>query len=168
MTPKKRDIVTYPDPRLKVASDPISNLAELDDFLDDLIYTMFYHGGVGIAAPQIGINKQVFVLDPNHIDGSQDPIVFVNPQILSVSKDTVVRKEGCLSFPGVGLDIRRSRGVEVRATNRAGEEFQVSSEDDVLAQAIQHEYDHLTGKLMVDFLNAKDRKRFNRMSNLWG
>lgn len=111
----------------------------------DMIETMYEADGVGLAAPQVGVLKRLFVIDVG--DG---PLVFINPEILE-TKGTQVGEEGCLSVPGVYEEVSRANYVKARAMNEKGQEFEIEGEE-LLARAILHEYDHLNGTLFVDRL----------------
>ena len=113
--------------------------------LADMVDTMYEADGVGLAAPQVGILKRIFVID---VYDDYGPRVFINPEILE-KKGTQIDEEGCLSVPGESAEVERAKYVKVKAVNEKGEEFILEAED-LLARAIQHEYDHLEGILFVD------------------
>jgi len=166
-TGKLLDILTYPDDRLTQECRPVesSEIESIQGLIDDMIYTMYYHGGVGLAAPQVGSNIRVFVIDRKPINGDQvsDPWVFINPEIVWESDDTVERREGCLSFPRVFCDIERPQWVKVKALDRNGEEFEMdASRSNLFSLALQHENDHLNGRLMRELAPKLDQKAIDK------
>jgi peptide deformylase len=156
-----RGILHYPDPRLRRAGLPVSEFTpELGRLIDDMAETMYAAPGVGLAATQIGAPVQVFVVDCASEGEPSDLRVFVNPEIL-VSESAVTSDEGCLSFPGAREEIERAAKVRVRAQNRLGQPFELEAEG-LLAIAIQHEYDHLQGVLMIDHLGPLRKRLLHR------
>lgn len=157
-----RPILCYPDKRLR---DPGKEVEKFDDelhrLIDDMAETMYAAPGVGLAAPQIGVSKRLFIIDV--ATGDEEPSdlrVFINPEILETEGDTTF-SEGCLSFPGLHEDIDRAERVRVRAFDQDGEAFELEA-DGLLAIAIQHENDHLNGKLMIDHLSVLRRRMVHR------
>ena len=120
---------------------------------------MHAYNGIGIASVQIGVPKQLFLLEAELCGDQKDsrPWAFINPEIIAVSDEKEKEDEGCLSFPGVYIPIERPIGARVRAQNLDGETFEIEGEG-LLARAIQHEYDHLTGKVMTDFVGPLKRQ----------
>jgi len=156
-----RDILKYPDPRLREVAKPVSEVTpEIQTLIDDMAETMYAANGCGLAATQLGVNHRIFVLDCAGEDEPSDFRVFVNPEIIGTTGDQSW-SEGCLSFPGVSEEIRRAETVTVRALDRSGKQFQIEA-DGLLAVAIQHELDHLNGVLMIDKLNAVKRRMMGR------
>ena len=155
-------ILEYPDPRLKkVAARVEAVTPEIRKLVRDMAETMYAAPGVGLAAPQIGVSQRLFVIDAaTGEDEPSDFRVFANPVILEKHGE-VVWEEGCLSFPGVHEDIDRAERVKVRAQDRHGEFFELEAEG-LLAVAIQHEHDHLEGKLMVDHLGMLKKRMVHR------
>lgn len=142
----QRVIVKYPDPILREKAAPVHRINErLLNLLDDMAETMYKAEGVGLAAPQVGISKRVFVVDVGDEHGLLE---FINPEIIAREGEQI-GPEGCLSIPGISGDVRRAQKVKVRALNRNGETFELEAED-YLARAIQHELDHLNGVLFID------------------
>ena len=139
-------------------------IPEVDRFIEDLaaamIETMHTGKGIGLAGPQIGELKRLFV---THVEGDS-PRVFINPQIIQTSHDLVDYEEGCLSIPGIYADVERSLAVTVQAWNERGRPFTLDAEG-LLSRVIQHELDHLNGVLFLDYLD--DRKR-NRLLGQYG
>ena len=155
-----RKILHYPDKRLRTPGEPVEQFdAELHALLDDMAETMYAAPGVGLAAPQIGESRRVFIIDVG-MDGENELREFINPEIVE-TEGKVDWEEGCLSFPGESQDIKRAERVKVRAKDRNGEEFELSA-DGLLAIAVQHENDHLNGKLMIDHLSPLKRRMVHR------
>ena len=120
--------------------------------LDDMFDTMYAADGVGLAAPQVGVSKRIFIIDVSGVEGEpQEPMVFINPQIVWRSDKTSIAEEGCLSIPGVREDVTRSDEVEVEALNETGKPVHYKAKG-LFARAILHENDHLNGVLFVDYL----------------
>lgn len=134
---------------------------ELGRLVEDMAETMYAAPGVGLAAPQIGVSKRLFIVDvATEEDEPSDLRVFINPEILE-RQGEVVFEEGCLSFPSVREEIRRAERVKVRAVDAQGESFELEA-DGLLAVAIQHEKDHLDGRLMIDHLSVLRRRMVHR------
>ncbi len=152
-----RTILHYPDARLREPGKPV---AVFDDgvkkLVDDMAETMYAAPGVGLAATQIGEALRVFVIDIAGEDEPSDLRVFINPEIVEKAGKQCFR-EGCLSFPGVTEEVERAATVKVRALDREGKPFELAAEG-LLAVAIQHEHDHLEGKLMIDHLGMLKRR----------
>lgn len=139
-----RLIVKHPDPILREKSVPVKHItANIHKLLDDMAETMYAANGVGLAAPQVGINKRVVV-----IDVGEGIIELINPEIIAM-EDEQIGPEGCLSIPGLTGEVKRARKCKVRALDRDGHEFELEGED-LLARAFQHEIDHLNGVLFID------------------
>jgi peptide deformylase len=156
-----RKILHYPDKRLRIPGERVTDFGpELQTLIDDMAETMYAAPGVGLAATQIGEAKQLFIVDVSSGEGPSDLRVFVNPEIVRADGE-VDWEEGCLSFPGVHQDIRRAERVKVRAQDRHGEWFEIEA-DELMAIALQHEFDHLQGKLMIDHLSALKRRIVHR------
>ena len=156
-----REILEYPDPRLREVAKPVAAVTdEIRALCDDMAETMYAAPGCGLAANQIGVDKRVFVVDCANEDEPSDLRVFINPEILE--KDGVqVWNEGCLSFPGVSEEIKRAEHVKVRALDRDGKPFELEAHG-LLAVAIQHETEHLDGVLMIDKLSALKKRMMGR------
>ena len=152
-----RPVITLPDPLLREASTPIETIdAELERLIDDMFATMYDAPGIGLAAVQVGVPLRLVVLDVAGKDAEPDPICLINPVIERFGDERRVYEEGCLSLPDVMVDVERPATVTVRYLDRAGKE-QVREADGLLATAIQHELDHLDGKLIIDFLSPLKR-----------
>lgn len=158
-----RQILRYPDKRLRILAKPVARFdAELTALVDDLAETMYHDHGIGLAAPQIGVSQRLFVIDVanNDEDAPSELRVFINPKIVE-REGQIVWNEGCLSFPGVHEDIERAERIKVVAYDPTGQRFELDA-DDLLAVAIQHENDHLDGKLIIDHINMLRRRLVNR------
>jgi peptide deformylase len=156
-----RTILHYPDPRLREKGEHVATVTdEIKQLVDDMAETMYAAPGVGLAATQIGETVQIFVVDTAEEGAPSDFRVFINPEILEREGD-VTWNEGCLSFPGVNEEIERAAKVRVRAQGRDGKTFELEAEG-LLAVAIQHEYDHLQGVLMIDHMGPLKKRMTHR------
>lgn len=146
-----KKIVKYGDNFLRQPTKEVHKISrKVQDLIHDLLDTMYAANGVGLAAPQIGSDLRVFVIDVSMNDEPLNPIVFINPKIIKKS-GAVVSHEGCLSFPEAYTDVRRYKDVMVKALDRHGRPFVLEAKDGtLLARAIQHEFDHLEGVLFID------------------
>lgn len=155
----KLKILEFPDPRLRTRAVPIESVdADLCALADDMLETMYAAPGIGLAATQVDVHRRMLVADVS-LDKS-DPHVLINPQILE--KDGVtITEEGCLSVPGFYEEVKRAEHIRVRFLNRDGDEVTMEASD-VLAVCIQHEMDHLDGKLFVDYLSEAKRQRIRK------
>ena len=152
-------ILEYPDPRLRTRAVPVGTVdAALRDLIDDMLETMYAANGIGLAATQVDVHQRLLVADVS--EGRNDPRVFINPEILSKG-GTTTSQEGCLSVPGYYDEIERAESVRVRALGRNGRPFEVEL-DGLLAICVQHEIDHLDGKLFVDYLSEMKRQRVRK------
>jgi len=151
----KLEILEFPDRRLRTIAKPV---AQVDDALraliDDMFETMYAAPGIGLAASQIDVHQRLMVLDIS--ENSDAPMVFINPEILSAEGEEVY-EEGCLSVPGIYAEVKRAERIRVRALDRNGQAFALET-DGLLAVCIQHEMDHLAGKLFVDYLSPLKRE----------
>ncbi len=156
-----RTILHYPDARLRVPGKKVEAIStELQQLIDDMAETMYAAPGCGLAATQLGELWQIFVVDCASDGEPSDLRVFVNPEILS-TEGTVASDEGCLSFPSAREEVERADKVRVRAQDRDGRWFELDA-DGLLAIAIQHEYDHLQGVLMIDRLGPLKKRLLHR------
>ena len=152
-------ILEYPDPRLRTKATPVAVFDEaLRRLVDDLLETMYGAKGVGLAASQVDVHKRLLVLDVS--ETRDQPMVLINPQILS-AEGRVPGEEGCLSLPGIYDKLERAARIRVRAQDRDGKPFEIDAEG-MLAVCIQHEMDHLEGKLFVDYLSELKRQLIRR------
>ena len=159
----KRTIILHPDPRLKKPSEPISDVNdELRKLAEDMLQTMYEAPGIGLAAPQVGVLQRLIVLDcMKSEDEKPHPIVMFNPEIVAASDETRVYEEGCLSIPEQYADVTRPSEVEVRWIDMNGAEHQKVFTD-LWATCVQHEIDHLDGKLFIDYLKPLKRQIITR------
>ncbi|HKD53590.1 MAG TPA: peptide deformylase [Steroidobacteraceae bacterium] len=154
-----RTILEFPDPRLRTKAQPVTQFdAALGTLIDDMLETMYAAPGIGLAATQVDVHKRVIVIDISR--EHNDPLVLINPEILSREGDAT-SEEGCLSVPGIFDEIKRAAKITVRAHDRNGGVFERNVED-ILAVCIQHEMDHLEGKLFVDYLSDLKRERIRK------
>ena len=152
-------ILEYPDPRLRTKAQPITEFnAALSTFIENMFETMYAAPGIGLAATQVDFHRRLIVIDVSK--DRNEPLVFINPEILS-REGVGVTEEGCLSVPGIFDDVQRAAKVRVRAQDRTGQVFERDL-DDVLAVCLQHEMDHLEGKLFVDYLSDLKRERIRK------
>jgi peptide deformylase len=156
-----RTILHYPDKRLRERGERIEAITpEIQQLIDDMAETMYAAPGVGLAATQIGEKLQLFIIDIADEDSPSDLRVFINPEILERHGE-ITWQEGCLSFPGVQEEVDRAARVRVRAQGRDGKWFELEAEG-LLAVAIQHEYDHLQGVLMIDHMGPLKKRLTHR------
>ncbi len=156
-----RTILHYPDARLREPGKKVESVsAELRQLIDDMAETMYAAPGVGLAATQVGAPWQVFVVDCAAEGEPSDLRVFINPVILA-TEGSVASDEGCLSFPTAREEVERAEKVRVRAQDQNGQWFELAAEG-LLAIAIQHEYDHLQGVLMIDHLGPLKKRLLHR------
>jgi peptide deformylase len=154
-------ILHYPDPRLREAGKPVEEITDdIKALVADMAETMYAAPGVGLAATQIGVAKRIFVIDIADEGEPSDLKVFINPEIVE-KKGKLEWTEGCLSFPGATESIDRASWVKVRALGVDGQPFELEAED-LLAVAVQHENDHLDGKLMIDRLGPLRKRLLHR------
>jgi peptide deformylase len=156
-----RTILHYPDKRLRERGQRVEAVTpEIQRLIDDMAETMYAAPGVGLAATQIGESYQLFIIDIADESSPSDLRVFLNPELIERTGE-VTWQEGCLSFPGVQEDIDRASHVRVRAQDRDGAWFELEA-DGLLAVAIQHEYDHLQGVLMIDHMGPLKKRLTHR------
>jgi peptide deformylase len=159
-----RHVVVWPDERLRQETKPV---AEIDDrvrqLYQDLCDTMYDENGLGIAAIQIGDPTRMFLVEPRLAgrDQNDSPVAFINPEVVWTSEETQLSDEGCLSFPEVYVQVERPMRARIRALGIDGQPFEIEGEG-LLARCLLHEYDHLTGKLLVDFVGPLKRQMIKR------
>ncbi len=162
-----RNILIHPDPRLKKVCDPVPEVdAKIRKLADDMLETMYDAPGVGLAGPQIGVMKRIFVIDCADKEETPDPMVLINPEITWTSEELNTYEEGCLSIPDIYEEVTRPEKVRMKFLDVHGkpreEEF-----DALYATATQHELDHLNGKLFIDYLSKIKRSMItNKMKKL--
>jgi len=150
------DILQFPDTALRKVAEPVADVdGRIDQLVSDMLETMYEAPGIGLAATQINIHERLVVLDIT--EECDDPLVLINPEILEQEGEQEMQ-EGCLSIPGIYENIKRASNIRLSAVDRAGEPFEMEAEG-ILAVCIQHEVDHLDGKLFVDYLSPLKRAR---------
>jgi peptide deformylase len=151
----KLEILEIPDPRLRTIAKPVESFDEtLEQLVEDMLETMYYARGIGLAATQVNVHQRLLVLDVSEAQDS--PREYVNPEIIE-TEGTETCEEGCLSVPGIYADVSRAERIRIRAMDRKGNPFEESL-DGMHAVCVQHEIDHLDGKLFVDYLSPLKRR----------
>lgn len=155
----KLEILEYPDPRLRTQAQPVTDFGPaLQQQIDDMLETMYGAPGIGLAATQVDIHKQLIVIDVS--EENNQPLVLINPKVLE-KRGVEEMEEGCLSFPGVYAKVERANEIKISALDRHGKPFEVDT-GELLAVCIQHEMDHIEGKLFVDYLSPLKRERIRK------
>jgi peptide deformylase len=157
-------IVRFPDPRLRLLSQPVTTFdSNLRSLVNDMNDTMVKALGAGLSAIQIGEPKRLFIIDPEVAQHSADdpPLAFVNPELIWLSQEEQTGDEGCLSFPGIFVSIKRALHAKVRAQDLDGQYFELEGEG-LLARAFQHENDHQDGRLIIDLVGPVKRQIIRR------
>lgn len=151
------DMTLYPAPVLRKPAEPVT---AFDEELTEIVRAMFERmeksNGVGLAAPQVGLKKRILIL--NHSGDPRDNLVLINPELISRSGPQIYFDEGCLSFPGIYVEVRRPERVRVKALDASGKPFEAEY-DGLISRIIQHEYDHLEGILLVDRMTPADKHK---------
>lgn len=151
------NILRYPDPRLHTVAKPVAKVDErIRKLVDDMLETMYAAEGVGLAATQVDVHERVIVIDVS--DSRDQPVVLINPELVKRSDEMTFGDEGCLSVPAIYDKVPRHARVTVEALNHAGEIYQFDAEG-LLAVCVQHEMDHLVGKVFVEYLSPLKRER---------
>jgi peptide deformylase len=159
-----RPIRKFPDPILREKTREVAEVSdEIKTLVADMVETMYSKNGAGLAAIQLGTPDRIFIVEASVAGGDENdhPIVFINPKIEWLSDETEVSEEGCLSFPGIYVPIKRSLRARVRATGLDGKEF-VAEGEGLYARAMQHENDHLENKLLIDYVGPVKRQMIKR------
>jgi len=158
-----RKILIHPDPRLKATCTPVSDFSkDRAKLADDMLETMYHAPGIGLAAPQIGITERMIVMDcVKEEGGTPEPMVLINPEVVWESDDRNVYEEGCLSIPDQYAEVERPSIVEVKWQDVDGKERNEKF-DELWATCVQHEIDHLDGKLFIDYLKPLKRQMITR------
>ncbi|MES2912393.1 MAG: peptide deformylase [Pseudomonadota bacterium] len=150
-------ILRYPDPRLHTVAKPVVAVDDrIKSLVDDMLETMYDAEGIGLAATQVNVHERLVVIDVS--EGRDKPLVLINPEIVWASPEKKINDEGCLSVPGIYDGVERSISVRVQALDLEGKP-QTHEADDLLAVCIQHEMDHLLGKVFVEYLSPLKRNR---------
>lgn len=153
------DILNYPDDRLRTVAKPVENVDDaIKQLVDDMFETMYSAPGIGLAATQVNVHQQVIVIDIS--EQKDQPLCLINPEIIA-EEGTERCEEGCLSVPDIYESVERSEKVTVKAMDRNGDEYTLDA-DGLLAVCIQHEIDHLKGKLFVDYLSPLKFQRVKK------
>ncbi len=153
----KLSILRYPDPRLHTVARPVDTVdARIRRLADDMLESMYDADGVGLAATQVDVHERLIVMDTS--EDRDDPRVLINPELVVRSQEMTFADEGCLSVPAVFDKVKRHARITVRALNRAGETYEFEA-DGLLAICVQHEMDHLMGKVFVEYLSQLKRDR---------
>ncbi|MCZ8177481.1 MAG: peptide deformylase [Rhizobium sp.] len=161
-----KPLIILPDPLLRQVSAPIERVdSELEQFIDDMLETMYDAPGIGLAAIQVGVPRRLLVIDLAKEGEEPAPLVFINPEILKSSDERSVYEEGCLSIPDYYAEVERPAAITVKSIGRDGKE-QLTEADGLLATCLQHEIDHLNGVLFIDHISRLKRemviKRFTK------
>ncbi|MGJ8611240.1 MAG: peptide deformylase [Octadecabacter sp.] len=159
----KRSILLHPDPRLKAMADPVASVDKaLEALANDMLETMYDAPGIGLAAPQVGVMQRVLVMDCIKDElTNPEPMVLINPSVIAVSEETNVYDEGCLSIPDLYAEVTRPATVKVEWMGLDGKTEQREF-DGLWATCVQHEIDHLNGKLFIDYLKPLKRQMITR------
>jgi len=153
------EILHYPNPKLRNCAKPVEIFnQELEEFAESMLETMYHSSGIGLAATQVGVSQRVIVIDVS--EERDQPLCLVNPEILEREGEEV-SEEGCLSVPSVYEKVTRAERVKIKAQDKSGEIVEMDA-DGVLAVCIQHEIDHLDGKLFIDYLSGLKRQRIRK------
>ena len=163
------DVVKFPDPRLRQTCKDVVDVDDsIRELVRDMIDTMYALNAAGIAAIQVGRTERIFIIDGKVATGDEqaDPLVFINPEVLETGGGEEVADEGCLSFPDVFVEIKRPRRAKLRALNVDGETFESEGEG-LFGRAMQHENDHLNGKLMYDLVGMVKKEMIKRKMKRW-
>ncbi|WP_375740793.1 peptide deformylase [Pseudomonas boanensis] len=154
------NILEFPDPRLRTIAKPVDVVDDsVRKLIDDMFETMYAAPGIGLAATQVNVHKRVVVMDLS--EDKSEPRVFINPEFESLTEEMDQYQEGCLSVPGFYENVDRPQKVKIKAIDRDGQPFELIAEG-LLAVCIQHECDHLNGKLFVDYLSSLKRDRIKK------
>ncbi len=154
------EILEFPDPRLRTEAGPVKEVTDATrTLIDDMLETMYAAPGIGLAATQVNVHQRIIVIDIS--DDQSEPLVFINPEIRVIDPELGEYDEGCLSVPGFYETVNRPRKIEVTALDRDGRPF-TRTLDGLLAICLQHEIDHLNGKLFVDYLSPLKRQRIRK------
>ncbi|MFT6340019.1 MAG: peptide deformylase [Polaribacter sp.] len=156
----KLEILEFPDPRLRTVAKPVEKVDdELRKLIDDMFETMYACPGIGLAATQVDVHQRLIVMDLS--EDQTQPRVFINPEITPLTDEVAPYEEGCLSVPGFYEKVQRPARVRIKALDRDGNTFEEEA-DELLATCIQHEIDHLDGKLFVDYVSRLKRDRIKK------
>ena len=153
-------VLRFPDPRLRTKAQPLTDITNATAIIiDDMLVTMYQEKGVGLAATQVDIHQRIVVMDTS--ENNDQPLVFINPEIIATSDEISINEEGCLSVPGTYAKVDRHNTCTVKALDRHGKEFTLNVTE-LQSICIQHEIDHLNGILFVDYLSPLKRQRIQK------
>jgi len=153
-------VLHFPDPRLRTKAQPLTDITNATAIIiDDMLVTMYQEKGVGLAATQVDIHQRIVVMDTS--ENNDQPLVFINPEIIATSDEISINEEGCLSVPGTYAKVDRHNTCTVKALDRHGKEFTLNVTE-LQSICIQHEIDHLNGILFVDYLSPLKRQRIQK------
>ncbi len=156
----KLQILEFPDPRLRTVAKPVTLVdAEIRELVDNMFETMYDAPGIGLAATQVNVHKRIIVIDVT--EDKSEPLVFINPEVTVLDGDAEDYQEGCLSVPGFYENVTRIPHVRIKAMDKRGQAFEMEARG-LLAVCIQHELDHLNGKLFVDYISPIKRTRIRK------
>ena len=156
-----REVLKYPDPRLKQAAGQVDNLnGDLVQLVNDMVETMYAAPGVGLAAVQVGISQRIIVVDANYEEPGKDLLKLINP-VITAREGEIIWEEGCLSVVDYTAEVKRAAQIEIKAWTPEEKEITLQAED-LLAIALQHEIDHLEGKLFIDRISRLKREMYTR------
>lgn len=154
------EILEFPDPRLRTKAEPVASVDQsIGTIVDNMLTTMYAANGIGLAATQVNIHQRIIVIDVS--EERNEPQVFINPEITILDEEPDSYDEGCLSVPGFYETVERPKRVKVEALDKNGKPFTIQPEG-LLAVCIQHEIDHLEGKLFVDYISTMKRDRIRK------
>ena len=154
---KKLEVLHFPDPRLRKIAQPVKNFdKDLKNIIDRMFFTMYEEKGIGLAATQVNIHKRIIVIDVS--EKKNEKLYLINPEIISLSDDKDSMEEGCLSVPGFYESVERPKNIKILTYDYDGKEIELQA-DGLLSTCIQHEIDHLNGKLFVDHISSLKRSR---------
>ncbi len=155
-----RQILEFPDPRLRKIASPVTVFDEkLEVLIDDMFETMYEAQGIGLAATQINVHERLLVVDVS--EEKENPLIFINPSFEIIEEELSEYDEGCLSVPGFYETVSRPRRIKITAQDKTGEQFEMEAEG-LLSTCVQHEIDHLDGKLFVDYISTLKRQRIRQ------
>ena len=153
------NVLKFPDERLRTVAKPIKDVdTHVQNIVDDMFQTMRAEKGIGLAATQVDIHQRIVVIDVS--EDYSAPLVLINPEVID-KQGSIISEEGCLSVPNNYAKIERAKSLTIKALDRDGKEYEMQA-DGLLAKCIQHELDHLDGKLFVDYLSALKRQRIKK------
>tara|TARA_B100000003_G_scaffold188419_1_gene184774 strand:+ start:1200 stop:1751 length:552 start_codon:yes stop_codon:yes gene_type:complete len=156
-----REIVNYGNPILRKKVDPIKDIAQVNKVIDDMFDSMYEADGIGLAANQVGLDMNLFIIDITHTEEAKEPNIFINSEIISKNGQKEIYQEGCLSLPGIALDVLRPENVELKYQTMDGNWHQQVFSG-LLSRAIQHEMDHLNGVFIIDRVSEVERIKYKK------